>query len=53
MEGMPRYEIMHLEIQPSIRVATCRTADPPGLPCKKVLYAATHSRGIWKLDLKK
>ena len=49
MEGMPRYEIMHLEMQPSNRVATCTTAGP----CKKVLYAATHSRGIWKVDLKK
>jgi hypothetical protein len=47
MEGMPRYEIMHLEMQPSNRVATCTT----GGPCKRVLYAATHSRGIWKLDL--
>jgi hypothetical protein len=47
MEGMPRYEIMHLEIQPSNRVPTCMT----GGPCKRVLYAATHSRGIWKLDL--
>ena len=53
MEGMPRYEIMHLEMQPSNRVATCTKAGPPGPPCKKVLYAATHSRGIWKLDLKK
>jgi len=48
MEGMPRYEVMHLEMQPSNRVATCTTSGP----CKRVLYAATHSRGIWKLDLK-
>jgi hypothetical protein len=43
-KGMPRYEVMHLEIQPSSRVATC-TGCPP------VLYAATHSQGIWKMDL--
>jgi hypothetical protein len=42
--GMPRYEIMHLEMQPSSRVATC-------VGCPRVLYAATHSQGIWKLDL--
>jgi hypothetical protein len=45
--GMPRYEVMHLEIQPSSRVPTC---IGPG-PCKRVLYAATHSRGIWKMNL--
>jgi hypothetical protein len=50
MEGMPRYEVMHLEIQPSNRVATCATG-PPGPPCKRVLYAATHSQGIWKVNL--
>ena len=48
-EGMPRYEVMHLEIQPSSRVATCAI----GKKCKPVLYAATHSQGIWKMDLKK
>ncbi len=45
--GMPRYEVMHLEIQPSSRVATCT----PGAQCKVVLYAATHSQGIWQLKL--
>jgi hypothetical protein len=42
--GMPRYEVMHLEMQPSSRVATCTG-------CPRVLYAATHSQGIWKLNL--
>jgi hypothetical protein len=45
--GMPRYEVMHLEIQPSSRVATCT----PGAQCKVVLYAATHSQGIWVMKL--
>jgi hypothetical protein len=45
--GMPRYEVMHLEIQPSSRVPTCTG----GGPCKRVLYAATHSQGIWKMNL--
>ena len=45
--GMPRYEVMHLEIQPSSRVATCT----PGKKCKPVLYAATHSQGIWRMEL--
>jgi hypothetical protein len=48
-KGMPRYEVMHLEIQPSNRVATCNG----GGACPRVLYAATHSQGIWKLDLPK
>jgi hypothetical protein len=46
-EGMPRYEVMHLEIQPSSRVPTCTG----GGECKRMLYAATHSQGIWRLDL--
>jgi hypothetical protein len=46
-EGMPRYEVMHLEIQPSNRVATCTGAHH----CQRVLYAATHSQGIWRLKL--
>ncbi len=46
--GMPRYEVMHLEIQPSARVATCT----PHAQCQTVLYAATHSQGIWVLKLK-
>jgi len=41
--------VMHLEIQPSSRVATC-TASKGN--CKKTLFAATHSRGIWTMDLK-
>jgi hypothetical protein len=45
--GMPRYEVMHLEISPSSRVASCTT----GKKCKKVLYAATHSQGIWQMKL--
>ena len=45
--GMPRYEVTHLEIQPSSRVATC-TGGPH---CKHFLYAATHSQGIWQMDL--
>jgi hypothetical protein len=47
--GMPRYEVMHLEIQPSSRVATCAL----GKKCKPVLYAATHSQGIWRMKLHK
>jgi hypothetical protein len=46
-KGMPRYEIMHLAIQPSSRDATC----VGGGSCKRILYAATHSQGIWKMDL--
>ena len=46
--GMPRYEVMHLEIQPSSRVATCTDSKPK---CKRTLFAATHSRGIWTMDL--
>ncbi len=42
--GMPRYEVMHLEMQPSSRVATCAG-------CPRVLYAATHSQGIWAMNL--
>ena len=45
--GMPRYEVMHLEIQPSNRVATCVGQKH----CPRVLYAATHSQGIWSLNL--
>ncbi len=46
-EGMPRYEVMHLEIQPSSRVPTCVGATH----CPRVLYAATHSQGIWRMRL--
>ena len=45
--GMPNYEIMHLEIQPSNRVATCVGQKH----CKRILFAATHSQGIWKMNL--
>jgi hypothetical protein len=45
--GMPRYEVMHLEIQPSNRVATCMG----GGHCARLLYAATHSQGIWRMRL--
>jgi hypothetical protein len=47
MSGLPRYEIMHLAIEPSNRDATCVDVHP----CPRVLYAATHSQGIWSLDL--
>ena len=45
--GMPRYEVMHLAIQPSSRDPVCKG----GGPCKRILYAATHSQGIWKMNL--
>jgi len=45
---LPRYEVMHLAIEPSARDATCTS----GNNCKRVLYAATHSQGIWKMNLK-
>ena len=41
--GMPRYEVTHLEIEPSSRVPTCVGTTH----CKRLIYAATHSRGIW------
>jgi len=41
---LPRFEITHLEIQPSARVPTC-------VGCSTLIYAATHSQGIWKLAL--
>jgi hypothetical protein len=44
---MPRYEVMHLEIQPSNRVPTCTS----GGPCRRILYTATHSQGILKMRL--
>jgi len=46
--GLPRYEVMHLEIQPSSRVPTCTGGAGS---CPRVLYTATHSRGIWKMVL--
>ena len=45
--GMPRYEVMHLEMQPSSRVPTCAKKGP----CEHLLYAATHSQGIWVMKL--
>jgi len=46
-KGMPRYEIMHLEIQPSNRAPTCVGT----LHCPRLLYAATHSQGFWRMRL--
>jgi hypothetical protein len=45
--GMPRYEVTHLAIQPSAREPVCKG----GGPCKRLLYAATHSQGIWQMKL--
>jgi hypothetical protein len=47
--GLPRFEVTHLEIQPSARVPTC--VGLAKKDCPTVIYAATHSQGIWKLDL--
>jgi hypothetical protein len=38
---------MHLAIQPSSRDPVCKGG---GL-CKRLLYAATHSQGIWQMKL--
>ena len=46
-KGMPNYEIMHLAIQPSNREPTCTGHGY----CKRLLYAATHSQGIWRMNL--
>jgi hypothetical protein len=46
-QGMPRFEVMHLELEPSARVPTCVGTSS----CPRVLYAATHSQGIWALNL--
>jgi len=46
--GMPRYEVTHLEIQPSSRVPTCIGNKGP---CKELLYAATHSQAIWQMKV--
>ena len=48
-QDMPRFEVTHLEIEPSARVATC--VGVAKKDCPTVIYAATHSQGIWKLDL--
>jgi hypothetical protein len=50
-KGMPRFEVMHLEIEPSARVATCVGVDSKK-GCPDVIYAATHSQGIWVMDLR-
>jgi hypothetical protein len=44
---MPRYAVMHLEIEPSSRVATCTGHGH----CERLIYAATHSQGIWRMKL--
>jgi len=46
--GMPRYEVTHLEIQPSSRVPTC-TGGAEAV--QRVLMRRRHSRGIWKMVL--
>ena len=46
---LPSFEITHLEIQPSARVPTCVGAGKNN--CSTLIYAATHSQGIWRLDL--
>jgi hypothetical protein len=46
-QGMPRFEITHLEIEPSSRVPTCVGMNH----CPRILYAATHSQGIWRMKL--
>jgi hypothetical protein len=48
-QGLPRFEITHLEIQPSARVPTC--VGLSGTACPTLIYAATHSQGMWRLDL--
>jgi hypothetical protein len=48
-QGLPRFEITHLEIQPSARVPTC--VGLAGKDCPTLIYAATHSQGMWRLDL--
>ena len=48
-KGLPRFEITHLEIQPSARVPTCVGVGKKG--CQTLIYAATHSQGIWQLPL--
>jgi hypothetical protein len=46
---LPRFEITHLEIQPSARVPTCVGLSRRN--CPTLIYAATHSQGMWRLDL--
>jgi hypothetical protein len=47
--GLPRFEITHLEIEPSARVPTCVGTGKKG--CPNLVYAATHAQGMWKLPL--
>jgi hypothetical protein len=46
-DGLPRFEVMHLAIEPSGREPTCTGSGQ----CPRILYAATHSQGIWALNL--
>jgi hypothetical protein len=46
--NVPRMEITHLAISPSSRAPTCTASRH----CQRILYAATHSQGIWKLRLR-
>ena len=48
-QDLPRFEITHLEIQPSARVPTCVGLSKKD--CSTLIYAATHSQGVWRLDL--
>jgi hypothetical protein len=48
-QGLPRFEITHLEVEPSARVPTCVGLGKND--CLTLIYAATHSQGIWRLDL--
>ena len=48
-KDLPRFEITHLEIQPSARVPTCVGLSKKD--CPTLIYAATHSQGVWRLDL--
>jgi hypothetical protein len=48
-QGLPRFEITHLAIEPSARVPTF--VDLGKKDCPTLVYAATHSEGIWRLDL--
>jgi len=48
-KDLPRFEITHLEIQPSAHVPTCVGLSKKD--CPTLIYAATHSQGVWRLDL--
>src|SRR5207302_819886 len=47
--SLPRFWITHLEIEPSARAPTCIGTGKKG--CPNLIYAATHSQGMWKLSL--